>query len=114
MVFGDSKLEIWNETLGVRFEYTALDALRECKHESDIKVSMAQKWKAKSGFEVPDGHAYDWTYGTKYRGTFKSEPKGDVSIIGPEATQDRIDFELLKVNILNTILKECSLIPTPL
>jgi hypothetical protein len=97
MVFGDSKLEIWNEDVGLRFAYTALDALSECKHESDIKVSMAQKWKAKSGLEVPDGHAYDWTYGTKYPGTFKTEPKGNVKVTGPEETEDRIDFELLKV-----------------
>ncbi len=97
MVFGDSKLEIWNESLGVRFEYNAFDALSQCNHESDIKVSMAQKWKAKAGVEVPEGHIFDWTYGTKYRGTLVVDPSDGTRVIGPEATEDRIDFELLKV-----------------
>jgi hypothetical protein len=100
MVFGDSKLEIWNESLGVRFEYNAFDALSQCNHESDIKVSMAQTWKAKAGVEVPEGHIFDWTYGTKYRGTLVSNLSDSTRVIGPDATDERIDFELLKVCLL--------------
>ena len=101
MVFGDSKIEIWNENLGVRFEYTAFDALSQCKHESDIKVSMAQTWKAKSGVEVPSGQSfeYDWTYGSKYRGTFAVDSVEKVQVLGPTVTEDRIDFESLKVRL---------------
>jgi hypothetical protein len=102
MVFGDSKLEIWNESLGVRFEYNAFDALSQCNHESDIKVSMAQKWKAKAGVEVPEGHIFDWTYGTKYLGTLVVNPSDSTRIVGPESTEERIDFELLKVDLIWT------------
>jgi len=53
---------------------------------------VAETWKANKA-NIPEAQQFDWTYSTPYRGcTTKAGAKWD-----PEETDEKIDFESLKV-----------------
>eukprot|EP00960_Hanusia_phi_P017508 515391-Hanusia_phi.AAC.1 len=74
-----------------------------CPNSSDLQVSVSERWKAKARANVPEAHQYDWTYSTKYKGTFKDLRSGE--LIQGDLTEKRIDFESLKVANMNDLLR---------
>lgn len=60
-----------------------------------VQVSMAREWKKQAELDIPDAQPYDWTYSTPCRGTCTSLPDGQIVL--PSPTDEKIDFESLKV-----------------
>lgn len=76
--FGNNRLRIENNLLGIVLEWDALSALRTVERESGVKVAHAAEWvkglSSESKVEVQK--PYDWTYSTCYPGAFVSSTTG--------------------------------------
>ncbi|KAH9086064.1 hypothetical protein Ae201684P_005760 [Aphanomyces euteiches] len=108
MVFGKNQLLVMHKPSGFCLSFIAAEALACCHFKAgddkeQLQVSMARDQPSTKGDDVKKlAISYDWTYTSDYKGTL-ARVNGDgvanveKNTVHVEATQERIDYEKLKV-----------------
>ncbi|KAI9293263.1 TIP41-domain-containing protein [Neoconidiobolus thromboides FSU 785] len=98
MIFGNNKVTVKNENLGININFNPIEALKlvdTSENSSKLKVAYSEAWykERQDWDEVKEvANPYDWTYTSNYSGT--NTLRDTVKI--EENTKDRIDLEILK------------------
>jgi hypothetical protein len=83
MIFGSNSMQLINEACAVNITFNAVDALKRCRLDADVKgrevlqLPIADQWERRTK-GLPDNvkvhtkeYHYDWTYTTDYKGTWE-------------------------------------------
>lgn len=103
MIFGDSSLTLKHVNSGIKFYFSAFDALVGWKEQAlpPVEVPAAEKWKLRSKPSQQVILDYDYTFTTPYCGSETVEAKSEdqITMGAPDGSGCRLQWEDCKEKI---------------